>query len=33
MPAVLEMNHHFAVHRRTSLEDLFLHLAGRSLID
>jgi len=33
MPAVLEMNHNFAVHRRTTLEDLFLHLSGRSLSD
>ena len=33
MPSVLEMNHSFAVHRRTTLEDLFLHLSGRSLSD
>ena len=33
MSVVLEMNHNFAVHRRTTLEDLFLHLAGRSLVD
>jgi len=33
MPAVLEMSHNFAVHRRTTLEDLFLHLSGRSLSD
>ena len=33
MPMVLEQRHLFAMHRRATLEDLFLHLAGRSLSD